>query len=393
MNKVINYMYYKFRLLLKEVIIFTKLFINRRRSPIRLFDRNCDFSKRVLICYINDYQKKSEDEMCAHQNIWESRCIVNSFKSLGYLVDIIKYDDYKFIPSYKYEVLFGVGANFERLSDILPNTGLKIYYATGTHWSFWNNAELTRVKNLFYRKNFKMKLRRQCASDLSVEKSNIVLCKGNDFVCGTYNPFSVNIHKIDVSTPVNISDYRNEIPSKVKKTFLWMGSTGLVHKGLDLILEAFSSLPDYYLIICGPVSEELDFKYLYHNELYCSKNITVMGFVNTCSDSFDEIAQSAGFIIYPSCSEGMAGSVVSSMAKGLIPIVTNVTGVEIKNFGFDIEANVNNIRDVIIESANIDDKEFLRRSNEVTKEVNNRYTRSHFRKNIENFLHGVLDQN
>jgi hypothetical protein len=70
-----------------------------------------------------------------------------------------------------------------------------------------------------------------------------------------------------------------------------------------------------------------------------------------------------------------------------------VTGVEIKNFGFDIEANVNNIRDVIIESANIDDKEFLRRSNEVTKEVNNRYTRSHFRKNIENFLHGVLDQN
>jgi glycosyltransferase involved in cell wall biosynthesis len=393
MNKTFKHVFFKFNFLFDDFITFIKSFLKRRQLPVRIMDRFDESSKRVLICYLNDYQNKSESEMCTHQNIWESMRIVQTFKSFGYLVDIIRYDDLGFKPKYEYEVLFGVGSNFERLSYLMPNTPTKIYYATGTHWSFWNNAEQYRVKNLYYRKNFKVRLRRQCNNDLSVENSNIVLCKGNDYVCSTYNPFSENIHKIDVSTPVKIADYRTQIPAKVKKTFLWMGSAGLVHKGLDLVLEAFASLPEHYLIICGPVSRELDFKYLYHNELYLSKNVTVKGYINMCSDVFDEIAESAGFMIYPSCSEGMAGSVVSSMAKGLIPIVSEVTGVETKNFGFKVDADVKKIIEVIIEASNLNDSEFLKRSNETIREVKNRYTRNHFGKNIDNFLNVVLEQN
>ena len=34
----------------------------------------------------------------------------------------------------------------------------------------------------------------------------------------------------------------------------------MVHKGLDLVLEAFAGMPEYHLTVCGPVAKEKDFE-------------------------------------------------------------------------------------------------------------------------------------
>lgn len=72
---------------------------------------------------------------------------------------------------------------------------------------------------------------------------------------------------------------KNRNINEVKKNFLWMGSLGLIHKGLDLLLEIFNELPDYNLYICGSTKNEPEFEYLYFDELYRTKNIHTYGFV------------------------------------------------------------------------------------------------------------------
>ena len=60
----------------------------------------------------------------------------------------------------------------------------------------------------------------------------------------------------------------------------------MVHKGLNLVLEAFSQLPDYNLIVCGPVEKDKDFENAYFKELYQLPNIKTLGFVALDSKDF-----------------------------------------------------------------------------------------------------------
>jgi hypothetical protein len=62
-------------------------------------------------------------------------------------------------------------------------------------------------------------------------------------------------------------------------------------------------------------------------------------------------------IVYPSCSEGCASSVVLAMHAGLIPIVSFETGVETKEFGIQLPtSNIIDITQAItsLESENAD---------------------------------------
>jgi hypothetical protein len=59
-----------------------------------------------------------------------------------------------------------------------------------------------------------------------------------------------------------------------------------------------------------------------------------LGWVNVVTDMrFQQIAKSCLGIIYPSCSEGGGGSVITCMHAGLIPIVSYESAVDIEDFG------------------------------------------------------------
>lgn len=100
---------------------------------------------------------------------------------------------------------------------------------------------------------------------------------------------------------------KNKNYKDAKKHFLWFGSSRLIHKGLDLLLEIFKELPDLHLHVCGPINNELKFKDIYYEELYNTKNIHTYGFINIQSKSFKGIINKCAFIIFPSCSEGGGG--------------------------------------------------------------------------------------
>jgi glycosyltransferase involved in cell wall biosynthesis len=107
-----------------------------------------------------------------------------------------------------------------------------------------------------------------------------------------------------------------------------------VHKGLDLLLEAFANLPQHLWI-----SSHLDhnFAYLYTRELTKLPNIHLLGWVQPRSRLFYQVMHRCGFAILPSCSEGQSQSVVECMNQGLVPVVSRECGLSVDGFGVYID--------------------------------------------------------
>ena len=116
-----------------------------------------------------------------------------------------------------------------------------------------------------------------------------------------------------------------------KYDILWIGGGGEILKGLDLFLDSLKN-SIYNLHIVGNVSEE--FKNLYSD----CRNVHYYGFINVNSSEFIRICEKCHFLIYPSCTEGMPGSVINSMYLGVIPIVSRWAAFdEIEDYGYILE--------------------------------------------------------
>ncbi|HEU5114606.1 MAG TPA: glycosyltransferase, partial [Candidatus Paceibacterota bacterium] len=128
---------------------------------------------------------------------------------------------------------------------------------------------------------------------------------------------------------------QNKDFAAAKKTFLWFGGGGAVHKGLDLVLEAFATLPNLTLHIVGPVAAEEDFVKAYEKELalpnvhlHGRPKIDANGFMTIDGAPFSDIADACGALVYLSASEGTSGAVVQAMHAGLYPIITPESGID-----------------------------------------------------------------
>jgi hypothetical protein len=67
-------------------------------------------------------------------------------------------------------------------------------------------------------------------------------------------------------------------------------------------------------------------------------NVRVLDWADTRSSSFRALLASHAAIVYPSCSEGGGGSVITCMHGGLVPIVTREASVDVGDFGFELRS-------------------------------------------------------
>jgi len=120
---------------------------------------------------------------------------------------------------------------------------------------------------------------------------------------------------------------------RCRNNYLWFGSSGFVHKGLDRVLEAFAAMPDYRLTVCGPLDEEQAFVKAYHRELFDTPNIETVGWTDVNSPRFREIARNTLGLVYPTCSEGGGGSAITCMHAGIVPVLSYEASVDIGESG------------------------------------------------------------
>ena len=109
------------------------------------------------------------------------------------------------------------------------------------------------------------------------------------------------------------------------------------------------------------------------------------------SPTFATLSEQCGFLIFPSCAEGMAGSVLNGMARGLIPIVTSECGVDIENSGVLIKScQPEHLATLSAEVAEWPPEKCLYYAAEARRLAMDRYNLQNFRRKFEAIIREVL---
>ena len=286
---------------------------------------------RVLLSYIIDGVIAQTDAELphSHPHFWETRAMAESFCREGYTVDVVHWTRRKGLPRTDYDVYIDVRRNFDRFARALPEKCLKIAHMDTAHYRVHNANQQKRLEGLRIRRGIELKPFKLVETNQAAENADVITVLGNRFTMDTYEYAKKPVTRIHLSNAFTYPFPDQKDFASCRNRFMWMGSEGFVHKGLDLVLEAFRQMPDHELIVCGPLSSEPDFVRSFNDLLYQQKNIRVEGWIDVASSRFIELAEQCLGFVYPSCSEGGGGCVITGMHAGMIPVVTFEASVDI----------------------------------------------------------------
>jgi glycosyltransferase involved in cell wall biosynthesis len=296
----------------------------------------------VLIAYVVDPFRLPEGRELpsGHTHFIEARLMVEVFHDLGYAVDVVDYRDTSFVPRKSYDILVSSRVCLERYAKLLGPACLKIFHVTVSHWLCNNAAATARCLDVQRRRGVSLASYKLIDENWALEHADFAIYStGNDWVPDSYAYAGKPFARVPLCTHTVYPPPEGKDFDGVRRTFLWLGSHGFVHKGLDLVLEAFAAMPDCRLIVCGPIHDEPAFERAFERELYQTSNIETVGWVDIASDQFREIVARCVGLVYPSCAEGASGNVLTCMQAGLIPVISYPSCVDMSTGnGVQIEA-------------------------------------------------------
>ena len=275
------------------------------------------------------FLKDGDKRWTSHESHWEVYQLATIFLGLGYAVDSIHYLNNVFVPEKDYALCLDVKWNLQRLDPLLNKDCIRILEPKTTHPLFQAAAELRRLYDLQQRRGVLLRPWRQDPMNWAIEHADCAIFTGNQFTMDTYRYAGKPLYRIPLPTHVFYPNPEAKDFASSRKHFLFLAGVGMVHKGLDRVLEAFAAMPDLRLTVCGEVEKERDFVRAYRKELYDTPNIHLAGWVDVGSQTFLDLANRCVALLHPSCSEAGAGSVVTCMHAGLIPIASVESAVDI----------------------------------------------------------------
>ncbi len=336
---------------------------------------------RALVSFWLDPFLVPEGEELPHSHTayWESREIARTWARLGFEVDVIHWTNSRFVPERPYDVLVDVRLNLERLAPLVGEECLRVQHIETGHHLFHNRAQRERLDALERRRGVRLKPVKMIEENRAIEHAHFATTTGNRFTIDTYAHAGREIFPVPLSAPFRFPSPAGKDFDACRRTWIWFGSGGLVHKGLDVVLEAFAGMPDHRLIVCGPVQAERDFEACYARELYDTPNIETVGWVDIAGERFRDVCARAAGVVYPSCSESGGGSVVTCLHAGLVPVLTYEASVDLHDFGVLLpDARIETVRRVVAETASLPAEELCRRAVAAWEHARREHTRERF---------------
>lgn len=310
---------------------------------------------------------------------------------LGYVVDCISWGDTEFEPRETYDVVVLHGAkNYAELATKLVNNPTLVYFTTGTNWHFNNAQEEARLADLKKRHGIVLPPDRYISAgeDEVYAAAKGIVSLGTPFIRATYGDYPMTVNLNLACYPDNHADIVAKDYNILRNNFLFFAGAGNVHKGLDLLLDTFKDL-DQQLYIVTPL--EVAFTTAFRKEL-ALPNIHAIGEVNMRTAEFYQVVDQCAFIIFPSCSEGQAGSVVEAMNQGLIPIVSREAGVDVAPFGLELaDCNIETIKEAVIRMSAHNPSELRKRAKQTRKTAKQRHSPERFRKDLRQAVETILN--
>ena len=350
-----------------------------------------EYDKRALFLYITE-PFLTTAEKSSHQNFHQAREIARVIGSRGYVVDVAHFQNKYVRLKNKYDLVIGLIPRGINVYTKKMNPGCKkIAYLTSMNLAISSANEKRRIEECYKRRGVRLKQRRFGGYiEKGIEEFDWEWYIGNEYNFQSYSTFQMP-PSFRIKNTGYLFPWANEIITRDPHSFVYFGSSGQVHKGLDLLLELFSQrLNDYNLYVCGCYEQEEDFAKEYHKELFETPNIHPMGFVDIHSDTFKEISYKCAYSILPSCAEGCAGSVLTSMSAGLISICSKECGFEDDEVINLPNCEMNTIYNYIIEYGGKSQDWLKINSRKSINIVKERYSDATFTKSVEDALDGVL---
>ena len=183
-----------------------------------------------------------------------------TFLDLGFEVDVIHYLNEEFLPQRRYDVMVDVMVNLGRLADHLDPSCKKFLHPHGAHWTVNNARTYARHAAMAQRRGVSIFPERAFVPNKSVERADYITCRGGEWGRRTFAFSQTQVWAVPQVTPDAIDDFIERDISRCRGRFVFLGGRGMVHKGLDLLLEAFAEMPECHLTVCADVVREPHFK-------------------------------------------------------------------------------------------------------------------------------------
>lgn len=346
--------------------------------------------KRVAVVYITRIlsQQLNVNEI-RHVNILHAFQMIKVLIGQGYAIDLYPCASYTpdSLKYNHYNIILGFGQNYIKLCALNP-CALKILFVTeNAPWTVKDNfsqrlsyyktrhgkVPYTLLRTQFYNKEM------FDISDVGIIMTGIYNFKGMQSCFK--NAFRINVNAL-------FNPDINKCPTKdftsLKTNFVWFGSNGLIHKGLDVLIDSFSQLPNYCLNVYGAPEKEI-------KGFSIPENVIIHKSVNVFSKEFiDKVINQNVFVVSLSCSEGMMSGVATCMVHGLIPITTRETGFDdvSGNITFD-SFEIKDVVDVIIKAANMKGEELQALSTKIFEYSRKEYSLKKFESSFSQIMSEV----
>jgi len=294
---------------------------------------------RCLMAYIlQPFLDDAARTRTSHTHFLESVLMAQVWTELGFEVDVIDYRNAAFQPQGRYDHFVSARKHLAEVGARLNEDCTRIAHLDTAHFATNNAAAYGR--HIAFQAGHGVAVPeslRIIEHNLGIDAADCGVLLGNGTTQASYEYAGKPLYQISVPAAVDYELTSSRDIESSRTRFLWLGSSGLLHKGVDLVIEAFAGLPDLEVTICGPVEQEPRLLRCYQGTLERCDNIHVHGWVDVGSAEFQHLLDRCVGVVYPSCGEGQAGSVVTCVRAGLIPIVSAQTGLDVGDWGVTID--------------------------------------------------------
>ncbi|GAA4357283.1 hypothetical protein GCM10023185_21880 [Hymenobacter saemangeumensis] len=332
----------------------------------------------------NRYEEGADAKM--HNIYFQFLAILKRLVDHGFVVDCIKKDTLEYgVDTSQYELILDEGDSLAFMPKVEGQR--KVFYCTGTKWNRWNSDELRRVEWFQQKYGIFVKPVRQIKPNFSDQVADYILYKG---VPEQMQDFNKSACRVQLAMPVEFE------PDKVvrdfsKRDFVWIGGWGAIHKGLDLVVEAFEKLPGLKLHVFGAIEREPPVMNWLQEKIAANPNIRYHGFADYRSPAFQQIVASCAGHVYPSAGENGCATLGQTAHFGQVPITTPTANNQANYLGLNIEeadreSMINSICANVDEVVMMSEKELKERSFELMGFARQRFTRTAFIQSFDQFL-------
>ena len=265
-------------------------------------------------------------------------------------VDYIDSSEWESVKHKHYNLVVAINHNFDNIATNLSYDKL-IYYAVNQHPASRNkiieafaekHKKFTKLRRLLklttLNRYFNSEWEKEYAPIInSINKADNILCLGNDIVKNSYinNGYPkdkiISINYELMKGKAKQKEYFSPVPK-----ILYVGTELCLRKGFDILYELVNKLYDngyeFELTIIGKP------RFAYYFELYKKLKQKLKNKLKyhklVLKEEYQNIIKQHDFYIFPTIEEGQAGTVLDAMHKGLIPIITQESGIDFSPLGF-----------------------------------------------------------